>query len=250
VRSMRIAVLCDIHGNLTALDAVLADVLAADVDLAVVGGDVAAGPLPVPTIERLTSLPLPARFVRGNTDRVMVEAFDAGGATSDSFCSWPAAQIDRAHRDFLAAFEPTVEVAVDVLGVVLCCHAGPSDDAEPIITPDTADDVIVSALAETDARVVVAGHTHMQFDRDLRGQRWVNAGSVGMPYADRPGTYWALIGPDIVLRRTDYDFEAAAAESRRSGWAIGDRFAGNILRPPTPREAIEAWQGSSGPPRS
>jgi predicted phosphodiesterase len=246
---MRIAVLCDVHGSPRALDAALADVLAAGVDLAVFGGDVAAGPQPVPTIERLMSLPIPARFVRGNTDREMVEAFDAGGVASDPFSAWPAAQLDRSHRDFLAAFEPTIEVAVDGLGAVLCCHAGPSDDSVPIITPGTADDVIGAALAETEAPVVVGGHTHMQFERTVGGRRWVNAGSVGMPYADRPGAYWALLGPDIVLRRTDYDFEAAAAEARRSGWPRGERFAANIVRPQPPREAIALFEGMSGPPR-
>src|SRR5580700_2638551 len=73
---MRIAVLCDIHGNLPALLAVLAEVEKAGVDLVVFGGDVAAGPMPVETIEVLAAYSGPARFVRGNADRRMVESFD------------------------------------------------------------------------------------------------------------------------------------------------------------------------------
>ena len=57
-------------------------------------------------------------------------------------------------------------------------------------------------LAGTDAAVVVAGHTHVQFERQVDGIRLVNAGSVGMPYEDGPGAYWALLGPRIELRRT------------------------------------------------
>lgn len=89
----------------------------------------------------------------------------------------------------------------------------------------------------------------MQFDRTVRGRRWVNAGSLGMPHADRPGAYCALLDPDIVLRRTDYDFEAAATEARRSGWPRGERFVANVVRPRTPREAIELFEGMSGRPR-
>ena len=53
--------------------------------------------------------------------------------------------------------------------------------------------------------MVVAGHTHMQFDRTRRRRSLVNAGSVGMPYEDEPGAFWAQLGPGVELRRSDYD---------------------------------------------
>jgi hypothetical protein len=86
---------------------------------------------------------------------------------------------------------------VNELGLVVCCHAGLESDELPIITPATLDEVIAEALACTQASLVVAGHTHMQFDRPVAGRRMVNAGSVGMPYADQPGAYWALLGPEV-----------------------------------------------------
>src|SRR5437763_15436859 len=75
---MPVAALYDIHGNLPALQAVLGDAARSDAEAIVVGGDVAAGPLPAATIDQLMALGERARFVRGNADRGVVEAYDAG----------------------------------------------------------------------------------------------------------------------------------------------------------------------------
>ena len=242
---MRIAVLCDIHGNLPALQAVLAEVEKSGVDLVVFGGDVAAGPMPVETIEVLAGYSGPARFVRGNADRLMVESFDVpkGGQDLDA---WPASMLSRTHRDFLTTFESSVEVAVDGLGSVVCCHAGLDSDELPIITPGTPDEVIAEALASADGRLVVAGHTHMQFDRRVSNGRMVNAGSVGKPYADQPGAYWALLGPDVELRRTIYDFAAWAEAVRRTAIPDREQWAADAERPPTAEEATTLFENMAG----
>jgi len=244
---MRIAVLCDIHGNLPALHAVLAEVEKTGVDLVVFGGDVAAGPMPVETIEVLAGFSGPARFVRGNADRLMVESFD-GMPQAGVLDLWPASMLGRTHRDFLSSFEPSVEVAVDGLGIVVCCHAGLDSDELPIITPATPDEVIAEALASADGRLVVAGHTHMQFDRRVAGGRMVNAGSVGKPYGDQPGAYWALLGPEVELRRTWYDFAAAAEAVRRTAVPEREELAADIVRPPTAEEAITVFENMAGRP--
>jgi predicted phosphodiesterase len=243
---MRIAVLCDIHGNLPALQAVLAEVEQAGVDLVVFGGDVAAGPMPVETIEVLAAYRGPARLVCGNADRLMVEAFDGMPKAAEGPDSWPASMINRTHRDFLSSFEPSVEVAVDGLGMVICCHAGLDSDELPIITPATPDEVIVEALASAHGRLVVAGHTHMQFDRRVAGGRMVNAGSVGKPYADQPGAHWALLGPEVEFRRTAYDFAAAAEAVRRTAIPEREEWAADVVRPPTAEEAITVFENMAG----
>ena len=91
--------------------------------------------------------------------------------------------------------------------------------------------------------VVVCGHTHVQFDREAAGKRLVNAGSVGMPYEARPGAYWALLGPDVELRRADYDLEAAAEAIRATGFpAAAELAAENVLRVPSAEEATKQFE--------
>ena len=243
---MRIAVLCDIHGNLPALQAVLAEVEEAEVDLIVFGGDVAAGPMPVETIEVLIGYGARGRFVRGNADRAMVETFDGAPKAAEAPATWPATMLSRAHRDFLSSFEPSVEVEVNGLGLIVCCHASPDSDEVPIITPATPDEVIAEVLASIQASLIVAGHTHMQFDRRVADRRMVNAGSVGMPYADQPGAYWALFGPDVNLRRTAYDYEGAAEAVRRTEFPQRQDFSRGIIRPPTAEEAITTFERMAG----
>ena len=176
----------------------------------------------------------------------MVEIFDGAREAGEALDSWPASKLSRAHRDFLSSFERAVEVAVSGLGLVVCCHAGLDSDELPIITPATPDEVIAEALASTQASLVVAGHTHMQFDRRVAGRRIVNAGSVGMPYADQPGAYWALLGPEVDLRRTAYDFEAVADAVRRTEFPGREDLAGSIVRPATAEEAITAFERMAG----
>ena len=235
---MRVAALYDIHANPVALGAVLAEVERERVDLIVVGGDAVPGPLPVPTIELLRSLGDRAVFVRGNTDRWTVEEFDAlAGAGSDEpraerpAAAWTATVIDQGQRDFLASFQEPVVIDVDGLGATLFCHGSPRSDEE-ILTLLTPEERWRSMFAGVEQRLVVCGHTHAQSDRVLGGVRVVNAGSVGMPFEGRPGAYWALLGPDVQLRRTDYDVRAAEAELRRGGWPGVDDFLRNSLLEP------------------
>jgi hypothetical protein len=78
----------------------------------------------------------------------------------------------------------------------------------------------------------------MQFDRDLDGIRIVNVGSVGMPYGGS-GAYWALLGPDVSLRRTAYDLWSAAELIRRTDFPLAAQFADrNVLDPPTADDAF------------
>src|SRR5260370_13163912 len=127
---MTIAVLADIHGNLPALEAVLADVALTDADVLMTCGDVASGPLPIETLDVLRALHR-ARFVRGNADRGLGTAFDV-----EKLPSWPgppadwcASQLSREHRDFLASFSEPISVVVDGICRVLFCHGSPRSDA-------------------------------------------------------------------------------------------------------------------------
>ena len=220
---MRIAVLCDIHGNLPALDAVLAEVDLLDVDAIVVGGDVVPGPFMAETVDRLRALDDRARFVMGNGDREIVEAFDAGRRPEDAgddrfarFTAWCASRIDRGRRDFLASFEPVVHLEADDVGPVLFCHGSPRSDTE-IITRVTAPERLGPMLAGVAEPTVVCGHTHHQFVLEAAGRRVLNAGAVGMPYQGAAAAFRLLLGPDVQMRRTDYDVDGAVEAIRATG---------------------------------
>lgn len=257
---MRIAAIYDIHGNLPALDATLRAIEQESPDLIVVGGDVAAGPLPRPTIERLMALGPRPHFVRGNADRELVAAFDGQPLdptlppVARDQIAWSAGQIDRAHRDFLAGFTAPAVYAVDGLGDAVFCHGSPRDEDE-IITALTSDERLAAILVAATQPLVVCGHTHMQFDRRSGNTRVVNAGSVGMPYG-KSGAYWALLGPTVSLRRERYDLDAAAAGIRAGGFPWADDFTEHNLRhPPAAAEvaaiferlAAERARHASGP---
>lgn len=207
------------------MEAVLAELERVQPDAVLFGGDVAAGALPRETVDRLRSLD-GARFVRGNCDREML------ASVPGPYTGWAAAQLDAEQRRFLATFELTV-----ALDDVLYCHATPYDD-EPFVTILTPDALAAEIVGEVDQSTVVIGHSHSQFDRRLGGLRLVNAGSVGMPYEDEPGAYWALVHDgEPELRRTPYDPEAAAEHMRGSGWPELDRWiADNLLTVSSARE--------------
>jgi putative phosphoesterase len=241
---MRIAVLADIHGHLPALEAVLGEAEAAGVDAVLLNGDIAAGPLPGETLDRLVALGERAVWIRGNADRWMVEAFDgtyeARDHPADDFVRWAGSQLSQSHRDLLAAAPLTVRLEVDGLGAVRFCHATTRDDDEVVLV-DTPVARYAEAFAGTDEPTVVLGHTHMPFDRLADRRRFVNPGSVGMPYG-HGGAAWALLGPTVQLRRTDYDIDAAVAQLRTSGWPGVEEWIGEyVLRSYSDAEALTVF---------
>lgn len=246
--SKRIAALYDIHGNLPALKAVLEEARANDCDSFVFGGDVASGYMPSETVSLLMELRPRARFVMGNADRELIRTWDGEEPPAGDIgelANWAARQLDRQQRDFLASFEVVVEYEVVGLGRVLFCHGTPRSDQE-IVTPDTPDTVLAEVLKTVTADIVVGGHTHMQMDRSVAGTRFVNAGSVGMPYGGT-GAFWLLLGPGVDLRRTPYDLEAAAAAVRATGGPGASAFAAeNVLATPSAEEAIEVFERQAG----
>lgn len=250
---MKIAALYDIHGNLPALNAVLEELKEVQPDLIVVGGDIVSGPLPAQTLECLFQFGDQVRSIRGNGDREVVTFFDGQplirqylpdmSEKAREETHWVAEQLTRSQRDFLATLPEQLVLQVESLGRVLFCHATPRNDEELFtsITPDERLNVIFSGVKQ---EIVVCGHTHMQFERRVGKLRILNAGSVGMPYADRPGAYWLLIGPEgYEFRRTAYDGEAAAQEIRASGNPLAQEFAEeNVLKVPTAAEATELFE--------
>lgn len=239
---MRVAALYDIHGNLPALEAVVHDVQQEDVDLIVVGGDV-VGPMSQETLARLLSLDIPVRFIHGNGDRVVLvhargEPIDEVPARYRDCITWTADRLDNASLRAMAAWPSTCEVEIDGLGQVLFCHATPQNDVD-CFTRATPNDRVARLFAGVQARTVICGHTHMQFDRVVGQLRIVNAGSVGAPFAPPAGAHWLLLGPDVQLRQTPYDVARAAEEIRATGFPLVEEVAIRyVLNPPSEAETL------------
>ncbi|MGH2494589.1 MAG: metallophosphoesterase family protein [Ktedonobacteraceae bacterium] len=246
---MKIAALYDIHGNLPALNAVLEELEEVRPDLIVVGGDVMPGPMPRQTLERLSQLGDRMRAIRGNGDREVVAVFDGlpfAPRMSDGareVTRWTAGQLEQSQRDFLAQLPEQLTLHIEGLGSVLFCHATPRNDVD-IFTPITPQERLNTIFSGVEQQLIVCGHTHIQFERRVGSIRILNAGSVGMPYADRPGAYWLLLDSQgVEFRRTEYDLEEAAQLLRESGYPQAGEFAAeNVLKVPTAAEAMEYFE--------
>ena len=227
---MPVAALYDVHGNLPALEAVLADLDAIGVTQIVSGGDLVGGPLPSECLALLRERS--ATFIKGNADRLVLEAADE----TDRFAR---GRLTQEELDEVAAWPATATLEVEGLGRVLFCHASPRSDEE-ILSVGTPDDVAAAAIAGVSADVVVGGHTHQQYDRTVAGTRLVNAGSVGLPYEGRPGAYWTLLGPNVEPRRSEYDVATAIDRLEATGFPRLREIATPSLLVPISRDEVIA----------
>jgi putative phosphoesterase len=212
------ALLYDVHGNLPALDAVVADAHVAGVDSFVLGGDYALfGAWPLDTVTRLRELDTVA--IRGNTDRWLTDDSDAPAS--------PLVQRSLEHcrqelGDQLCRELSTMQATAE-LDAALVCHASPRSDMRSFAPgPSDADEEL---LDPDDPRVIVFGHTHVQFKRPAGNRLLVNPGSVGMPFDGDPRAAYALWhgGDEVELRRVEYDSHAYATDLRtRLSATLGD----------------------------
>jgi predicted phosphodiesterase len=233
---MTVAALYDIHGNAHALAAVLAEL--PDEAAVVIGGDIALGPQPVETLELLESLGDRAHWIRGNCERPDPHTDELW----EQRRVWTEQRLDAGRRRFLEGLPETLSLEIDGLGRTLFCHGSPRSDEE-MITALSSEERLREILAAVDERVVVCGHTHHQFDRAVAGMRIVNAGSVGMAYEGRPGSHWAVLGPGVELRRTEYDFAAAEAAIRASGYPDSEEAIEVLFTsPPSAAEVADHFE--------
>jgi putative phosphoesterase len=245
---VRIAVVSDIHGNLTAFEAVLADLRDASPDLVLHGGDLAdSGSSPIEIVDRVRDLGWPG--VMGNTDEMLVNPVALESFASQSSAPphlWAAVrEIASATREILGEERlawmrslPLVQRQA-TLGLVhaspASCWRAPAEDA--------ADGQLETIFAPLAKPVVVFGHTHRPFIRTLPGTGLTiaNAGSVGLPYDGDPRASYALIdsagtlqrGNTVSLRRVEYDLERELQRLSSCGLPGAD-WTARMLRSASP----------------
>ena len=255
LRARSVAALYDIHGNLPALEAVLEDVRRAGAERVVIGGDVVPGPMAREALERLLALDVPADFIHGNCERAVLAQLAApdpeqvtywgtvsGNPLQEPYRSrmqWSAHQV-ASHVSVFERWPRTLRVEIDGLGPVLFCHGTPRSETE-LFTRRTPPERLRALFGDVGAKVVVCGHTHMQFDLTIGDTRVVNAGSVGAPFGN-PGAYWLLLGGSVELRRTSYDVARTADLIRRTGYPHAEQEANGLLHPPTEDDMLTVYE--------
>lgn len=212
---MRLALISDIHANLTALEAVLADIERRHVDQIICLGDVAAlGPQPREVLARLKALNCPC--VMGNHDPFSPELSPLWDVID-----WCVSQLSEDDLDFLHSFQPTIEVPLDAHTTLLCFHGSPLSFTDQI-TSTTPDEELERMLGGHTATIMAGGHTHVQLLRQHRGALIINPGSVGMPFekvrihggprifpwAEYAILDWTAGALGVELRRLPIDFDA------------------------------------------
>lgn len=236
----RVAVVSDVHGNVPALAAVLAEVGSAGVDLVVSCGDLTWGAEPDRTVRLMAGLGARARFVSGNADRAVVELSAGLREVTRPREAWVMGLHSPASLEFVRGSAVGLVLRVAGLGAVRFCHGSPRADTE-LVMPGTSPRRFAELSAGVPERVIVGGHTHVQFDHTVNGLRFVNPGSVGLPHHEgAPGTaYWAVLGPDVELRQTSYDVAQAIEIGRRLGDPAAEVIELLLMTPPTPSEIEE-----------
>jgi putative phosphoesterase len=232
---MRIAILSDVHANLPALEAVLADIEAAAVDARYALGDlVGYAPWPNETLERLRAEGFP--IVMGNYDDGTGFGRDECGcayvrerdkAEGDAGFAWTKAHTTDENKAWLRTLHPQIRFEADGKRYLLV-HGSPRKINE-YLYEDKPDATFARIAAGADADVIVCGHTHKAYAKTVAGTRFVNVGSAGKPKDGDPRACWALLDTtsgSVEFRRTAYDVDAAARAIEAS--ELPDEFAAQL----------------------
>ncbi|WP_052074768.1 metallophosphoesterase family protein [Shewanella mangrovi] len=224
---MKVAAIYDIHANLPALEAVLAELSSLRVDMLVVGGDVISGPLPNETLARLNEYQGNKLFLKGNAESDLLSCLNNAPMNALSpraahEAHWLVSVLKNEYKKQIANWHFTTEINSPELGRMLFCHATPRDNVE-IFTEQTPLEQLRPMLSRCNADLIICGHTHMQFERRLPQCRIVNAGSVGMPVGTNSAC-WLLLDHQISFKQTPYDVQAAAQLIRQSGYPDAENF--------------------------
>jgi len=238
---MRVALLSDIHGNLPALEAVLADMTRrGPYDQVAVAGDLVwAGPWPAEVVDRIRGLD--ALVIRGNTDAFLARqpAETPAGKRDDRFAeqlAWVTAQLGAERTAYLTSLPFSTHISPGPGCDLLVVHANPVD-LERAILPDMSDAELAELLLAgpaADWMALAFGHLHVPFCRMWRGRLLADVASAGLPMdRDRRAVYAIMTCTaaawSVEHHRVAYDADATAKRMRKSGMPRGKHFAERLL---------------------
>ena len=226
---MRVAVFSDVHGNLRALEAVLAEIeVRGPFDHVINGGDLAfGGPRPREVVDLLVQRGYPT--VLGNTD-VWIAGIEPGGG---SVASWARQQLERHHQEYIKRFPTAHRIEPPGGPPLVVVHATPMSLAD-VLAPDAPEEVVSTMFEQARTRTLVYGHIHRAYVREVAGGLVVNAGSVGFPFDGIPKPAFGVLRLEGGRWRAEnvrvaYDHEAVAKELMASSHPDGPAFARRLL---------------------
>ncbi len=212
----RVAILSDVHGNLVALDACLADIVSqGGADAIVAAGDLCLdGPRPKKVLQRLEDVS--AQCVRGNTDCLLAGSVDEPVAASEAAqLAWTRKQLGEKWLSWLRDLPFALRIG-EPDNELLVVHANPTNDTEHL-WPDADDATLERLVGEEPAKVIAFGHLHLPYVRFWRGRVLVNVASAGLPKDGDPRAAYALLterdaGWEIKHRRVSFDVKKVATQ--------------------------------------
>lgn len=221
---MRVAFIADIHGNLVALDAVLADIEKRKVDrIAVLGDIVYRGPEPKRTLERVRSLC--ADVLKGNADEWTVRGVRPGEAPEAMLemmnreREWTASQLDGEDLQYLRNLPESLELDLSENVRVRAFHATP-DSLFDVIPPETDAETLKARMMKPSGfQLFICAHIHLPYVRYIDGRCIVNTGSVGLPFDGLSRASYALVEAEkdrfrATIERVPYDVEQVVKQYR------------------------------------
>lgn len=230
--SMKLALIADVHGNVLALDAAIADIESHGVDRLIILGDlVQNGPRPSEALARVMELDAAgALVIAGNTDIAVVDGdysaaypwLDEVPTGHSAAAEWARERLSGDQLEYLRRLPAERRVHAHDGTLVLACHASPGSQTSGL-PADLDPPVTVQRVTRTDARVIACGHTHVADVRELGRKMIVNPGSCGFAFDDSPDACWALLEvgdekePSAILKRPSYDAQTAAEEVSERG---------------------------------
>ena len=239
---MDVLALYDIHGNPDALDAVLADPRAAGADAVVVGGDAVPGPFAAAVLDRLGALDVPVHRIRGNGEREVAEAPPAG----DDLVAETA-------RRSAAELGPERARALGALPLTARARRRPLLPREPAPRRRDAHAALAGRALRRRARGRDGARSWSPATRTSStsgrsaGVRYVNAGSVGLPYEGDGAARWLWVADgEPAFRSTTYDAAGAGRRMLRAGWPDGRSVGGALTDPVDPLVVTRIFEDLSG----
>ena len=241
---MRIAAIYDIHGNISALEAVLEEISTEKIDAVVVGGDVVSGPFPREALNLLQEISIPTYFILGNAESdvirlILGQPSNGMSEKADEVAAWVINQLTDDQKEFLLTWSNKLQIELSPGYSAYFCHGTPRS-TEEVFTLVTPEEKVSDIFRNGDSSVYICGHTHMQFKRTINNVHIVNAGSVGMPFGGT-GADWLLInGDEIEFVHTEYNLLSAAERMRTSNYPdVEDFIQNNVIHSPSKTKILD-----------